>query len=311
MDVQDARAFIEDQFSQAGIFYRTLKADLAISCPFHEHSGRKQLLNVKMDGSAFHCWSCNAKGHWNQLADKLGLKRLPDSVRFAYGQVDRELDQAVIPRAKPRLPEGLEPWDRPWRGLEPDFLARFQAARWFDPKSQAYRILWPVRYNGTLQGYVAGRTDDQTQPKYRNGPVGFQTRRALWPIDDEAVKRVVVLTEGPFSALRLLREGIPAVATLGATNWSPAKTSMLRLRRWPARVIVLAFDGDDTGWAATQRVWRELAGQFDAVVPFELPDGRDPGDCSDKTLDRLRGTIRQAVADVRGRANSEVVRETR
>lgn len=301
-DTLDARAFIEDQLQQAGLFYRVLKTDLAISCPFHEHSGRQQKLNISFDGSKFHCWVCDAKGHWNRLADKLALKPLPNSVAYAYRQVDREIDQVALPRAKPSLPDGLVPWDREWRGLEPEFLARFEASRWFDPKSSAYRILWPVRYNGALQGYVAGRTDPDTMPKYRNGPLGFQTRRALWPIDHEAVKSVVVLTEGPFSALRLLRAGIPAVATLGATNWSQAKTTMLRQRARPVRIVVLAFDGDDAGWTATTTVWRAIRDQFDAVVPFELPEGRDPGDCSDKTLDRLRQTIRDTVQKVRGRA---------
>lgn len=288
---------MEDQFQRNGVFYRTLRADFAIKCPFPACSdSAKQKCQIAFDGTKMHCWVCNARGNYNTIAERLHLKKMPGAANLAYKPIEEALEALNAVRAKPSLPKTV-PFDEVYRGLSPEFLARFESQKWFDNKSNAWRILWPVRYNGKLLGYVAGALDKQTMPKYRNGPEGvFRAQHALWPIDDESIKRTVVLVEGPFSALRLLSEGIPAVALLGTGAWNRRKISMLEQRAKPIRNVILAMDGDDAGEKLSNEVYGSIKDRFERVEIFECPVGRDgtkrdPGDMSTKYVEKLRALV--------------------
>lgn len=285
----DAETFIENQLREAGIFTRRKGHDFAISCPFHQHSGTKQLLNIHIDGSKIHCWSCDVGGTYNTLAEKLGLKKLPRSTQYAFSGIEREINNIELERGLPALPEGLQPWTGEYRGMPEEFLARFGSKKWYDVDSSAWRILWPITYNEKLQGYVARRIDDDKQMRYANGPKGvLQSRRALWPIDDPMIRETVVLTEGPYSALRLLHAGIPAVSILGAANWHGAKITMLMQRKHPVRGLIIAFDGDDAGWRGTKVTYRSVRDVFERVEIYQCPDDKDPGDMSQRRVEELR-----------------------
>jgi hypothetical protein len=310
----NAKDFIAQEFKAHGIRYRELSNDFSIYCPFFAHSGNKMLLQVRFDGQVIHCWSCHTAGTYNKLADKLGLKRLPASVNSGYGALDKSIREAYLERGLPALPLGLKPVTEPYRGLSPEFLRRFKSQLWYDTDSMVYRILWPISYNGKLQGYTAGRLDGETMPKYRHGPSGvIQTTRVLWPIDDPAIRDTVVLTEGPFSALRLLHEGIPAIATLGATMWHSSKITMMQQRKRPIRGVIIAFDADSAGEAGADRVYESIKDVFERVERFDCPlrkqkyedadgkkydrldrngdpilEGTDPGDMPAKYVEKLR-----------------------
>ncbi len=305
----DPRSFMEDQFRHHGVFYRTLRSDFAIKCPFPECSdSHKQKCQVSFDGLKMHCWVCNARGNYNTVAERLGLKKMPKVASLSYRPIEDALEALAAVRPRPSLPKTV-PFDEEYRGLSPEFLARFDSQKWFDTESKAWRILWPVRYNRKLLGYVAGALDRETLPKYRNGPTGvFRAQHALWPIDDESIKRTVVLVEGPFSALRLLHEGIPAVALLGTGAWNRRKVTMLEQRAKPIKNVVLAMDGDDAGWKLTDEIYSEIKDRFENVEIFECPtakDGtkRDPGDMSIKYVERLRALV-ESVAQ-RGKQPQE------
>jgi len=307
MDI-GARQFIEDQLRANNVYFRVEKTDFALSCPFHSHSGKKQNLKLSFDGKKMHCYACqNGNGTYNKLADQLGLQRMPQSASYAFDSVTAQIEQAQQLQARPSLPAGLEPFDEPYRGLDGQFLQRFESKKWFDTASRTYRVLWPIRYNGKLLGWTAGRLDSDTEPKYRSGPPGvFRAAKALWPIDDAAIKRVVVLVEGPFSALRLLSCGVPAVAILGTGVWHSSKLSMLEQRDVPVRGIVIAMDGDDAGWQATKTIWEAAKDRFQRVEIFEMPVDRDPGDCSPEWVERIRVRVQAIERDVNGAARKAV-----
>ena len=312
-----SKDFIMNQFRQHGIRYRELGNDFSIYCPFFPHEGNKMLLQVRYDGAMIHCWSCGASGNYNKLAEKLSIKKMPASLNAGYGAVDRALTEAYLERGLPALPGGLTPYTEPYRGLPVDFLAEFDSKKWWDLESMVWRILWPITYNGKLQGYTAGRTDGETMPKYRHGPKGsIQTRRVLWPIDHRLIRDTVVLVEGPFSALRLLRAGIPAVAVLGADNWHSAKITMMLQRKRPIRGVVIAFDADPAGEHGADRVYSSIKDAFEYVERFDCPlrrmrymddegemvvrtdkagkpmlEGTDPGDMPTKYVEKLREQV--------------------
>ncbi len=51
--------FIERALVNAGIFYRKKRNDFAISCPYHNHSGKQQKLEITKETGVFHCWACD------------------------------------------------------------------------------------------------------------------------------------------------------------------------------------------------------------------------------------------------------------
>ncbi len=296
----DQESFIRQQFESNGIFFRMERHDFRIDCPWKPSDSGQQKMSIHIDGSKMHCWSCGISGNYNTVADKLGLKKLPSSTALAFSAVERVINDAEMERGLPSMPKDLKPIDRTYRGLDIDFLKKFDSKLWFDLDSSAWRILWPVSYNGQLQGWTAGRLDGETMPKYRHGPQGvIQTRRVLWPIDNPTIRDVVVLTEGPFDTLRLLREGIPAMAILGAGNWHSAKISMMKQRKYPIKGVVIAFDGDDEGWEGAKIVYKSIRHQFECVKMFQVPETKDPGNMSMKFVEELRAMVEDVTAQVR------------
>lgn len=268
----NARDFIEQQLTSNGIFHNVKANDFAMYCPFSAHEGNTLLLQVCFDGQKIHCWGCGESGNYNKLAERLGLKKLPNSAMNGYGALDQELRNVVVEKGIPALPKGITKFEEEYRGLSVEFLAKFDSRKWYDPDSCGYRILWPVTHNGKLQGYTAGRLHPEMEPKYVHGPKGvIQTRRCLFPIDYPLIRDVVVLTEGPFSALRLLHEGIPAVACLGAQNWHSAKITMLQQRKIPIKGVIIAFDPDKSGEEGADRVENAIKDIFDVVERFDCP----------------------------------------
>ncbi len=220
-------------------------------------------------------------------------------------------------KQKPELPKDIKDFESEYRGLTPEFLARFGSKLWFDPKSCVDRIVWPVTYNKKLLGWIAGRLDDVTVPKYRNGPERvFSAKSAMWPLDDPQVQesRTIVLVEGPFSALRLLSLGIPTVAILGAGTWDSRKLQLLLMRKLPVKKLLVAMDGDDEGWKVAHKIMTAAEGRFDQVKLFEFPEGRDPGDCSLNTIKRLRKDLLELSGDPKYEtvdAKADLIQEVR
>ncbi len=99
----------------------------------------------------------------------------------------------------------------------------------------AYRVIFPVRMAGELVTWTGRSISPATEPKYRTlvaneekhqpgAPLAIHPiKDCLWNMDDlvEDVKRVLVVTEGPFDAMRLdyfgHRYGVRATCLFGKT----------------------------------------------------------------------------------------------
>lgn len=266
------REFIEEQFQKHGIFFTLRENDFSMYCPYGNHEGNTLLMQVCFDGLKIHCWGCGQGGTYNTLAERLSLKKLPREALNGYNALDMQLASVTMEPGLPALPKGIETFAEEYRGLSPEFLSKFDTKKWYDPDSCGWRILWPVTHNHKLQGYTAGRLHPDLNPKYRHGPEGvIRTRRSLFPIDYPLIRDVVVLVEGPFSALRLISEGIPAVAVLGAGNWHSAKITMLQQRKHPVRGLIVAFDPDKSGEKGAENVEATTRDVFEEVEIFDCP----------------------------------------
>ena len=141
------------------------------------------------------------------------------------------------------------------------------------------RITFPiVDVKGAVVGF-GGRSLEAGGPKYLNtaeSPV-FSKRRQLYGLNvaKEYALRTgkLVVVEGYMDVVGLYRHGFPgAVATLG-TAFTPEQA---RLIKRYAREVVLAYDADAAGHAATMRGLEVLRAAGLEVRVVELPEGHDP-----------------------------------
>lgn len=276
--------------------------DFMIKCPFHDDSNPS--CGVDRLTGVFHCFSCTeGRGHWNKLAEKLGMDKLNslddgrEAGDAAMARVSRALKRAgavdvVVKRGREKV-EGSKPvrseWpeNKAWRGVSGEFLSEIGCVLVRDLSMGVDRIGLPVRTaTGTLSGYVCGLVGKTSRkiPKYL--PLApdlrkkeLDSRHALFLVDrvvEEERDRVVVV-EGPYDALNLYASGIPAVAFLGTENWNKSKASILA-GIGIVRALVLT-DNDRAGNAARKRLVKHLSGVIEEVDVVKLPeDTKDPGD---------------------------------
>lgn len=195
------------------------------------------------------CLGCGAKGRWNVWAPKAGLEAMPEwEIRAASDLVinGRSLvqDESGAHRKFPTLRAMMEavgrksfiPWpnDVEWRGYGGKMLGDFGAVLQMPPGADLPVCFLPVKIRRSYVGGVAGYLEK------RSGRTSYLTTRGSWVKDvgllgyDIARKlifehelRYVVIAEGPRDMLRLLSEGIPAVAGLGTKTWTDNKQKLI------------------------------------------------------------------------------------
>jgi DNA primase len=151
----------------------------------------------------------------------------------------------------------------------------------------------PVAFGGRLlpDGGVEG-------PKYKNSadtPL-YSKHRTLYGLNWAKAAIVdsgeVVVCEGYTDVIGMFRAGVPrAVATCGTA----LADGHFRLLKNFARRVVLAYDADSAGQAATER-FHEWERQFDMdIFVARLPPGADPGDVARSDPDALRRAVEEAL----------------
>lgn len=91
----------------------------------------------------------------------------------------------------------------------------------------------------------------------------------------------VVVCESIINALTLWTWGIPAVALLGTGT----KEQYEILRNTQIRTFILAFDGDDAGYRATNRFIMEVKNKI--IFYYILPNGKDINDLTYEEYKKL------------------------
>jgi DNA primase len=193
-------------------------------------------------------------------------------------------------------------WDSIGRALSPAFPESLLIeAGLLQPRAEtkgAYdrfrdRLLFVVRdERGRAVGFSGRALSPEGEPKYLNSPESpiFSKKRLLYGLFQarEAIRRRdrVVLVEGHFDHMALLRAGVAETVASMGTALTPEQVE--RLRRLTDNAIV-CYDGDSAGRKATRGALALLLAQgFEARVA-RLPQGEDPDDL-------LRGQGPEALA---------------
>jgi len=274
--------------------------DFLIVCPFH--NDHTPSCGVDRWHGYFKCHSCGESGGWNKLANALDMERIDHSKEDVKTRTSRALERVGVRTKRAQKSRPLvEPWGKDaWRALDGDFLRDLGVVKVVDLKHNVLRIGLPVRNStGALLGYTCRALEpENAEPKYtplaadRNAwqDKELPTKSVLFLID-KAVKLdwdSFFLVEGPYDALRLWYGGVPAMATLGAGNWSDEKASMI-IGLSPKKVFVM-MDNDRAGAEAQASIIHCLRSSV-RTVGIGLPC-KDPGSLSDKQVQWLANKIK-------------------
>jgi DNA primase len=189
------------------------------------------------------------------------------------------------------------------------------------------RLIIPIHSDtGALVGF-GGRSLDGGEPKYLNSPESdlFNKSRLLYNIhrSKDAMRRYdrAILVEGYFDAIAIDHAGVPGVIASMGTSLTAGQASLMR--RF-TRNVVIAYDGDAAGRAATLRAAQVLLAAGLNVSALDLQGEKDPDSLvqkhgTDKFLEVLSSAtdifefgIREwgsDVAQLSGRDKSERVEQ--
>jgi DNA primase len=155
------------------------------------------------------------------------------------------------------------------------------------------RLLFPLTdARGRVLGFQARklREDDPLRAKYVNSPEGelFRKGDLLYGLHQAratiAKEERAIVVEGNADVIALRQAGIePVVASMGTALTERQLRELGRL----TKRVVLCFDGDAAGEAATLRGMDLAAGQGFDVRVVALPPGLDPADLADGFEERL------------------------
>jgi DNA primase len=161
------------------------------------------------------------------------------------------------------------------------------------------RLTFPIEdVRGRVIGFGGRALAADQEPKYLNTPETpvFHKRQAFYgyPAALEPIRRTgrVILCEGYFDRIAFARAEMgEALATCG-TALTPDHGAQLRRR---AREIVLVFDGDSAGQAATEKALIVLLPHGLRVRAAQIPGGADPDDyLNEHGAEALRDLVNNA-----------------
>jgi DNA primase len=141
------------------------------------------------------------------------------------------------------------------------------------------RLIIPIHSDtGAVVGF-GGRSLDGSEPKYLNSAESelFNKSRLLYNLhrSKDAMRRYdrAILVEGYFDAIAIDHAGVPGVVASMGTSLTTGQASMLR--RFTRRVVI-AYDSDNAGRAATLRAAPILLAAGIHVEALDLQGEKDP-----------------------------------
>jgi DNA primase len=157
------------------------------------------------------------------------------------------------------------------------------------------RILFPIMdERGRVVGFGGRKLPDADGPKYQNSRDNelYNKSKVLyglnWAKADAVNAGEVVVCEGYTDVIGFARAGVPrAVATCGTAL---TEDHVRQLKRFTRR-LVLAYDADDAGQAAADRVYAWERTHDIEVAVVALPAGSDPDELARTDPDTLRAAV--------------------
>lgn len=160
------------------------------------------------------------------------------------------------------------------------------------------RVLFPIFDDqGRPVAFGGRKLPGAEGPKYQNsreGPLYNKSRTLYalhWAKADIVASGEAIVCEGYTDVIGFFTAGVPrAVATCGT---SLTEDHIRQLKRFTNRVV-LAYDSDEAGQAAAERVYEWERRHEIEIAVLALPEGADPDDLARTDPDALRRAVTQA-----------------
>ena len=259
-----------------------------------------------------------SRGPRDDRREKL-LDALAAAHRFYSAELAKPGNKAAVYLKEREVPEdfgkrlglGYAPdsWDALSRALLPAFPESLLVeAGLLQPRQEGTsgsydrfrdRLLFVLRdERGRPVGFGGRTLSPAGEPKYLNSPESpvFQKKRLLYGLSDarDAIRRRdrAVVVEGYFDHLALVAAGIEETVASMGTALTPEQAGKLR-RLAPA--VVVCYDGDPAGRAATRGALSHLLAEGFSARVVRLPPGRDPHDVlREESPERLAARVEEA-----------------
>ena len=339
LDGDSASSHIIRVLEEANIPHTMRSDSVLITCPYHSptyphFSYHRLSINLtpkfREDGTyvpvgLFHCWSCGKAGFFNQLIDdkelpkerRLNVKPLP----VAGSHEDKQLFNIKIEEKKEKKFQEinkflLSRWEEDWRGIPAKLLRKMGAKCYFDYNPNARSrsgakldisgtnrlLFYAYDEDGNKIGWIALANEKNRKKKnclkQKNMDGEWASKTVLFH-EKYPDNTPIVLVEGPFDALRLIKEGFQACAVLGAGNWSEEKRDLLASK---ASHLIILFDGDETGYKDSKIIEDDIS-KYLPTLRLKLPiypnkeDQIDPGNMPDKFVKILRNKMNKFIKE--------------
>jgi 5S rRNA maturation endonuclease (ribonuclease M5) len=154
------------------------------------------------------------------------------------------------------------PTDADWRGVRAQLVHDVGGRMLIAGDGYEPLLILPVVMRGRQLGYVKCKVRKDKDFNYVNAGSKW-AGDALYPydyvrkmLDDAGGPRVAAVVEGCRDALVTIQNGLPALATLGATNWTPKCVSAIKALGLDT--LICLADPDDAGDILAGNVYNDL-----------------------------------------------------
>jgi DNA primase len=279
-------------------------SDFIVMCPWHNNYRTPAGEVCKKYGN-FYCFGCNHSANLVEFVMHVTKKSYFESLRFIKSQETESDILDVVNKTLFKQPDFV-PYDELLiRRLHSQALDSPRAMRYYEGRriseNSVKKFLLGYSDNQDMVtipimspdgsmfiGFVARSLEGK---EFRNTPK-LPKSKTLFNISRARNFDVVYVVESSFDAIRLDQNGIPAVATLGATVSS---TQCELLKKYFNNVIVVG-DNDDAGRGMQEKVLEKLGNRATLI---SLPNRfKDIGDMTDEDIQKLTTKIQDPLLSI-------------
>lgn len=265
---------IERILEKNGIEYKKGNAYYQIRClsPEHEDNNPSMFVN-KYTGWA-NCRSCGSSYNIFTL-----FNEAPNMLQMRKEKFKQLLQKTAASTTYLEFPSTSVFWRDSYRGISANTIKKFQG---FQCAEHPGYLFFPIK-NGTnkITNFIGRDTTGNRQKYmlYSNKPI------IMYPQGNSRLGSIIIV-EGIFDLMNLYDKGVRnARAIFGAQNFS--KETISRIKLEDVDEVVLMLDGDEAGSLAAKNIKEMLDEEHITNKVVKLPKGTDPGDLSQKTVDKI------------------------
>jgi 5S rRNA maturation endonuclease (ribonuclease M5) len=248
-------------------------------CPNPQHAGANEKtpsFRISLEDSytgCHYCFGCGIHGSWKKTCEALGFSGPAKFAKEEFSSTSfSEEEEAFLFGKKEASSEFREVWPRNlnWRKIPGSLIQDVGGSLLVGSNTKEPLLRLPVKIYNEERGWIDCKINPSKDEKikYQNKK-GTWAKDVLFPYDyvRKMDNSLLILVEGPRDALVTIRNGFPALATLGSTSWSNKCINLIM--SFAPKILVLMFDPDDAGEKLRKKVSEDFRDKI-PVVPIRL-----------------------------------------